>query len=85
MSDEIAEIFGQVLQQTRKQLSMSQEELAYASSLNRTYISHLENGKQAPSLVTLFNLAQALNEKPSTLLRRVELHLSQQSSKQKAV
>ncbi|RSK38442.1 helix-turn-helix domain-containing protein [Hymenobacter perfusus] len=81
MRDETIELFGKVLQETRKQLSMTQAELAFASNLGRPYISQLENGKLAPSLLTLFSLAEALNEAPSTLLRRVELRLSQRQQK----
>ncbi|WP_226603243.1 helix-turn-helix domain-containing protein [Bacillus cereus] len=44
---------------------MSQEELAFNSVLDRTYISLLERGKRKPTISTLFSLASALNIPPS--------------------
>ena len=72
MSDDTIKAFGQVLQQTRKQLGMSQAGLALASGLDRAFISKLELGKKQPSLLTVFQLATALGLAPSGLLRRVE-------------
>lgn len=40
---------------------MSQDALANASDLDRTYISLLERGHRSPTLETLFSLARALN------------------------
>lgn len=40
---------------------MSQDALANASDLDRTYISLLERGHRSPTLDTLFSLARGLN------------------------
>jgi transcriptional regulator with XRE-family HTH domain len=51
---------------------MSQERLAAASGLDRTFISLLERGRRQPSLSTLISLASALGTTASRLLREVE-------------
>lgn len=52
---------------------MSQEELAFQSNLDRTYISMLERGKCLPTISTLFSLCNALNIKASQMIQLVEL------------
>ncbi|WP_342421470.1 helix-turn-helix transcriptional regulator [Paenibacillus sp. FSL E2-0178] len=66
------EIFGQVLRTIRKKQKMSQENLAFQSNLDRTYISMLERGVHQPTLNSLLSLAGALNMKASELVKLVE-------------
>ena len=68
----VDELFGQVLQQFRKEKGLSQEELSFESGYHRTYISLLERGKKSPSLNTLFQLAKALNVEPSEIMVRIQ-------------
>lgn len=63
--------FGNVLREVRKNRSMSQEELADASDLDRTYISMLERGIKNPTLQTIFNLCHSLDISPDFLIGRV--------------
>lgn len=72
---EINKAFGEVLKQKRVHNSISQEELAYLSNLDRTFISMLERGKRQPSLKTIFVLADALETLPSQLISEVEKKL----------
>jgi len=51
---------------------MSQEELAAQSGYHRTYISLLERGQKSASLRTLFNLAEVLQVRASSLVKKVE-------------
>ncbi|MFC5530431.1 helix-turn-helix domain-containing protein [Cohnella yongneupensis] len=51
---------------------MSQEELAFKSNLDRTYISMLERGICQPTLNTIFSLSKALNTMPSEMFKLVE-------------
>ncbi len=52
---------------------MTQEQLSYASGVDRTYISELENNPdKSPSLDVVFRLAKALGVKAWELIRRVE-------------
>mgnify|MGYP001098346783 CR=1 FL=1 len=57
---------------------MSQEELAFNSGLDRTYISLLERGKRKPKINTLFSLATALSVSPSQLIKELEKQLLEQ-------
>lgn len=74
MSIEI--IFGQQLRKIREDRKLSQEELAFRSKLDRTYISLLERGKRRPTLNTIFALAAQLGIAPSEIVRSVEAELN---------
>lgn len=65
--------FAKVLKSLRIKGMMSQEELAFRSDLDRTYISMLERGIHQPTISTLFALSRALNMKPSDMVRLVEI------------
>lgn len=69
----IEDLFGNVLRQLRSEKGISQEELGFESGYHRTYISMLERGKKSPSLKTLFQLANALNVKPSNIMERLQV------------
>lgn len=66
-------IFGKVLKAIRIKNGLSQEELAFRSNLDRTYISMLERGINQPTLSTLISLSNALNMKSSELIRLIEI------------
>ena len=51
---------GKVISALRKQAAISQEELAFRASIDRTYISQIERGVGNPSLLVIFKIAQAL-------------------------
>jgi len=57
------------LTRCRRDARLSQEELAKRAGLNRTQVSHLENGKRVPRLDTLVKLAGGLGVEPEELLR----------------
>jgi DNA polymerase V len=65
--------FGQALKECRERAKMSQEELASASELDRTYISMLERNVKAPTLTTLSRISSALQIKASALLNLAEI------------
>ncbi|UIM99696.1 helix-turn-helix domain-containing protein [Yersinia ruckeri] len=60
-------LFGRKIRELRSARSISQEELAWACELDRTYISGIERGVRNPSLKNIIKIANALNIKPSTL------------------
>lgn len=64
----IEELFGNVLKRLRNDKNLSQEELGFESGYHRTYISLLERGKKSPSIKTIFQLAKALDIKPSEIM-----------------
>ncbi|MBX9996060.1 helix-turn-helix domain-containing protein [Priestia aryabhattai] len=65
-------VFGEILKKIRKKQKMSQEQLALACNLERTYISMLERGTRNPTLNTIFKLSTVLGVKPSHLINMVE-------------
>jgi len=65
-------IFAKVLKTLRIKKKLSQEELAFRSNLDRTYISLLERSVHQPTIGTIFALAQALDIKPSEMIKLVE-------------
>ncbi len=72
----IERAFGEVIRELRKAALLSQEELAHLSGLDRSYISLLECGHKQPTLLTIFELAKALNKSPSNIMLEVESKLS---------
>ena len=54
------EIFAKALRHYRNLAALSQESLANAASLDRTYISQLERGHKSPTINTLAKLADCL-------------------------
>jgi transcriptional regulator with XRE-family HTH domain len=56
----LAELGGRI-QHFRKEKGLSQQQLATASQLDRSYVSAVEHGKQNVSFATLKNLSDALD------------------------
>ncbi|WP_436756523.1 helix-turn-helix domain-containing protein, partial [Streptomyces sp. URMC 124] len=52
------------------------DELSLYSRVDRSYISELENGEKAPSLLTITALARALHVKPSALIEDYEREMN---------
>ncbi len=53
--------FGKAIRRRRRELDLSQEELAERAGLHRNYISSIETGTRNPSLKNIEKLTQALN------------------------
>ena len=70
--DQISTVFGQVLREQRISKELSQEELALAADVDRTFVSQMERGIRQPTITTLMKLASALGIQPSTLVIRME-------------
>ena len=51
--------FGQILKDLRNERGLSQQQLAFDSDLDRTYISLLERGLRLPTLGTVFKVASS--------------------------
>jgi transcriptional regulator with XRE-family HTH domain len=60
--------FGTGLRDARKQLGISQEQLADRSGLHRTHVSLIERGQREPSLDTLAKLSRGLQIPPATMI-----------------
>ena len=61
-------VFGDCVRSHRKALGLSQEGLALACGLDRTYIGGIERGERNVSLINIQRIATALKIKPSELL-----------------
>lgn len=63
---------GAELRNARQEADLTQEQLAFAAGVDRTYISQLENDHKSPTVDILFRLCDALGIAASELLKRVE-------------
>jgi transcriptional regulator with XRE-family HTH domain len=64
--------FGRVLRESRDQKGLSQEQLAEAAGLDRSFISLVERGIQSPNIVVLLKIAEVLNVPAADLIARTE-------------
>ena len=62
--------FGARLRELRSARGLSQEALALAAGLDRTYVSSAERGRRNVSLLTIHRLADALEVRPEDLLKQ---------------
>ena len=69
---ELQNAFGRAVRTARKVLDISQEELADACDLDRTYVGGIERGERNPSLVNIWRLAAALEISTGALFALVE-------------
>lgn len=72
MNNSLAKVFGEVLKELRNEIGISQENLAYESELDRSYISMLESGLRKPTISTLFQISNPLKKTPSEIMKIVE-------------
>jgi transcriptional regulator with XRE-family HTH domain len=66
------EAFGGVIRSFRLALEMSQEALAEAAGLHRTYIGGIERGERNVSLRNIYALARALGTSAGELLAQTD-------------
>lgn len=71
--------FGKTLQRIRKEKEFTQDQLSIYSRIDRSFISEIENGEKAPTLLTIIHLAKALKIKSSELIQRYEIELEKLS------
>lgn len=62
--------FGHVLQAARAAQGFSQEQLAFRSNLDRTFISMLERGLRQPSLTSILCISASLGVPADELVRK---------------
>jgi transcriptional regulator with XRE-family HTH domain len=67
----VAEQFGRGLRAKRRWAGYSQEGLAKAAGLHRSYVGYLENGRSEPRLGTVLRLADALGLEAADLIAGV--------------
>ena len=76
---ELKEAFGNVIRELRLATGMSQEALSLQCGRHRTYVSLIERGKNAPSIITLWVLADSLDVAPSQVIALVEARMTSHS------
>lgn len=64
--------FGAAVRGYREAAGFSQEALAHAAGLHRTYIGSVERGERNVSLINIHFLAEALDTSAAELLRAAE-------------
>lgn len=64
--------FGATLRLIRTDAGLTQEQLAHAAGVGRTYIGEAENGVRNPTLTTIWQLAAALRVSPRSFFPHVE-------------
>lgn len=62
-------LVGRNVRRLRVKKGLTQEQFAERSGFSQQYISSLENGRRNPTVVTLYELAEALGATPVELLR----------------
>ena len=67
--DQIKKKFGNRLRELRQEKGLSQEALAFACGLDRTYIGGIERGERNLSLVNIYKIAEALGLPVKELFR----------------
>jgi transcriptional regulator with XRE-family HTH domain len=72
MMRNLDKLMGKAIAAERLRAGQSQESLASACDLHRTYISQLERGLKSPTIRVLFSIAAALEVLPSEIVRSVE-------------
>jgi transcriptional regulator with XRE-family HTH domain len=63
---------GEALRQARQKAGLTQEALAFAAEVDRTYISYLENDLKSPTVETLAKICETLGILTSELIKRAE-------------
>lgn len=77
----IKQRFGKAIRRRRRELDLSQEELAERAELHRTYISNIERGELNPSLETMEKLVKALNITVSDLFANYGIEVENEPTK----
>lgn len=65
-------LIGEELREARLKAGLTQEALAFAAEVDRTYISYVENDRKSPTLEMLATLCSATGVRVSDLIRRAE-------------
>lgn len=64
---------GKAIRKARLERGVSQEELADRSSIDRSYMSSIERGKQNPGIISVLRIAHALEMTATELMAEAEL------------
>ena len=65
-------LLGDIIVELRHKADLSQEDLAYESGVDRSFMSKIETGQTAVSLLTLMRLGKTLGVKTSDIIIALE-------------
>jgi len=65
-------MLGAELRKAREAAGLTQEQLAFAAGVDRTYISQLECEKKSPTVAMLFRICGPMGVVPSKIIAKVE-------------
>lgn len=74
LMEDVREILATNLRLARQRLGMSQEDLASAAEIDRTYVSGIERGVRNPTISVLARFAKALRSTSAELLTKGAFH-----------
>lgn len=66
---DMRKLVGRNLARLRRERGLTQEELEVRSGLSQQYLSSLERGRRNPTVITLYEIAQALEVSHVELVR----------------
>jgi transcriptional regulator with XRE-family HTH domain len=66
---DMRKLVGRNLARLRREQGLTQEELEARSGFSQQYLSGLERGKRNPTVITIYELAQALGVSHMELMR----------------
>lgn len=70
-------IVGRVIQSVREKKGLSQEVVSGLADIGRTHLSAIERGVRKPTIETFFRIADAMDVKPSALMKLIEEEIEQ--------
>lgn len=73
MGDNQKKIIGQAISAKRKELKLTQQELADKTDLSRSYISDVEAGRYTPSIKSLVSISTVLELDLNFLSKMTEI------------
>jgi transcriptional regulator with XRE-family HTH domain len=65
-------MLGEELRKARIAAGLTQEQLAFAAQIDRSYISQLERNKKSPTVEMLLRICAALKVKASRIIEAIE-------------
>jgi HTH-type transcriptional regulator / antitoxin HipB len=67
-AEEIRKLFGSNVRSRRRELGLTQQELADRLKVSQPYVASIEGGDKSPSIEVFAAMAEALQTTPSALL-----------------
>jgi transcriptional regulator with XRE-family HTH domain len=66
---DMRKLVGRNVKRARERKELTQEQLAEVSGFSQQYISSLEQGRRNPTIITIYEIAQALGVSHEELVR----------------